>query len=135
MENLTIDEFINRTEGEEDKKVITCHEHKTGLQGVVDLVITKDNDDLPKNIHQHIPSNDDTNHLFFLTSNGRRYTQVYHKLKDAVATTSKANPTLPKQSKYRVVVRTNASKDLPDHMLRNVTKHMSHSSRECNRTS
>ena len=46
MENLTIDEFIKKTEGDEDKKVITCHEHKTGLQGAVDLVITKDNDDL-----------------------------------------------------------------------------------------
>ena len=102
-------------------------------------MITKDTDDLLefhfKNGYQHIPSNDDTNHLFFLTSNGRRYTQVYRKLKDAVTTTSKANPTLPKPSKYRVVVRINASKDLPDYMLRNVTKHMSHSSRECNHTS
>ena len=34
-------------------------------------------------------------------------------------------------SKYRIVVRTNTSKDPPEHMLRNVTKHMS---RECNRT-
>lgn len=119
--------------------MITCHEHKTGLQGAVDLVITKDNADLLnfifKNIRQHISSNDDTNHLFFLTSNGRRYIQVYRKLKDTIATTSKANPTLPKPSKYRVVVKTNASNDLPDHMLRNVTKHMSHSSRECNCTS
>ena len=108
-------------------------------QDAADLVATKATDDLLefhfKNGYQHIPSNDDTNHLFFLTSNGRRYTQVYCKLKDAVTSTSKANPTLPKPSKYRVVVRTNALKDLPDYVLRNVTKHMSHSSRKCNHTS
>ena len=81
MENLTIDEFLKRTEGDKNKTVITCHEHKTGPQGAADLMIAKDIDDLLefyfKNVRSHIPSNDDTKQLFFLTSNGKRYTQVY----------------------------------------------------------
>ena len=50
--------FIKRTEENENKKVITCHEHKTGLQGAADLVVTKDTDDFLefylKNVHQQM---------------------------------------------------------------------------------
>ena len=128
VENLTMEEFLKRTEVDENKTVITCHEHKTGPQGAADLVITKDIDDLLEfylnNVRRHITSNDDTEHLFFLTSNGKKYTQVYRKLKDAIADTS---TTLPKPSTYRIVVRSNAYRNQPDHVLRNVAKHMSHS--------
>ena len=132
VENLTMDEFQKRTEGEDNKTIITCHEHKTGPQGAADLVMDKEDDELLefylKNVRRHIPSNDETKHLFFLTTNGKRYTQVYRKLKDAMSTTSRESPTLPTPSTYRVVVRTNAAQHQPDHILRNVAKHMCHSS-------
>ena len=46
---------------------------------------------------------------------------MYRKLTEAVASTKVDNPTLPKPSTYRVVVRTNASKDLSDHGYVKVT--------------
>ena len=52
-------------EENENKKVFMCHEHKTGLQGAADLVVTKDNDDLLefylKNVRQRILANDERN--------------------------------------------------------------------------
>ena len=112
--------------------MISCHHHKTGPQGVAKLVVDKPIDDLLvfyyKNVRQRISANEDTNHLFFLTAQGKQYRQVYRKIQEALTAIKIDATTLPAPSKYRIVVRTDASKELPDHSLRNVAKHMSHSS-------
>jgi len=133
VENLTTEEFLNRKEDPETGEIIiTCHHHKTGPQGVANIVIDKSTDQVMdsyiKYVRQRANPNDDTEHLFFLTTTGRRYTQVYRKMTEAFVTVNTTNIKLPPPKQYRILVGTDCSKNLTDQGLRNVAKHMSHSS-------
>lgn len=63
-----------------------------------------------------------TDHLLFLTVNGRKYTQVYRKIQEATATKIK-HIELPAPSKYRRMVRTEASCLLTDQGLQKLARH------------
>ena len=62
---------------------------------------------------------------FFLTSTGSLYTQVYRRITEALSV-GKLKP--PKPKEYRIVVATDAARELNDKDLRRVAKHLSHSS-------
>jgi len=132
VENLTVNEFFKRVESEKGDVVISCHHHKTGPQGVALPVVNKAINELLefyyKNVRQRMKTHKDTEHLFFLTANGKQYTQVYRKIQEAIAATNIKDIELPPPSKYRIVVHTDASKVLSDQGLRKMAKHMSHSS-------
>ena len=68
--NLTIGEFEMREEGEHELVVIPCVHHKTGTQGLAQLVISEDIEDLLIYYYQTIRSNivpaeDSYKNLFF----------------------------------------------------------------------
>lgn len=132
IENVTVQEFMNRTENEDGMTIITCKHHKTGPQGAARLVLTKTTDGLFNKyfnlIRQRIKPHEGINHLFFLTANGRKYTQVYRKIQEAININNIKGIELPAPSQYRRVVRTHASQSLNDQGLRNLAKHMCHSS-------
>ena len=131
IENVTTEEFLRRHEHQSGKMVITCQHHKTGVQGAAQLVVDKFTDELLDTyyrlVRQRVKAHEGTHHLFFLTFNGRRYTQVYRKIQEAITNIIK-DTVLPAPSQYRRVVRTDASQALSDNSLRNLAKHMCHSS-------
>ena len=133
VENLTTEEFLNRVEDPTTGEIIIkCHHHKTGAQGIAQVVIKKSTDELMgsyyRYIRQHAKPIEGAEHLLFLTPTGRRYTQVYRKMQEAFSSINQEKIKLPAPSQYRILVRTDCSKELPDQSLRNIAKHMSHSS-------
>lgn len=129
--NLRIDEFQKRepSEYDTDEMIIPCLHHKTGAQGMASLVVTRDIEHklieyytiIRKRIRPRILTHANR---FFLTNNGLLYTQVYRKICQALSV-GKLKPPRPKD--YRVVVTTDAARELNDTDLRRVIKHLSHS--------
>jgi len=81
--NLRIIEFIQRhsCDYDSDEVVIPCLHHKTGPQGIAQLVVTRDLEQVLleyyKNVRLKIKADEFTNsNRFFLTTNGCLYTQV-----------------------------------------------------------
>ena len=133
VENLTTEEFLARKEDPvTGEMVIYCHHHKTGPQGIAEVVINKTVEQLMesyfKYVRQRLQPDNNVSHLYFLTPTGRRYTQVFRKMKEAFETILDINIKLPPPAKYRIVVATDCSKEMSDQGLRTVAKHMSHSS-------
>ena len=128
IENVTIEEYNNRIQNEKEKVVITCAEHKTGTQGAAQLVIDRKSEMLlerySKLVRDKIQANDDSKHLLFVTTTGKRYTQVYRKLKEVF---KEYKIDLPTPSDYRIVVSTDASDFLKDEDYRAVARHLGHS--------
>ena len=62
---------------------------------------------------------------FYLTYHGLLYTQVYRKINN---TLSVGKLKLPRLKDYRIVVATDAARELNDADLRQVAKHLNHSS-------
>ena len=127
--NLTIAEFEMREEGDNELVVIPCVHHKTGAQGLAQLVITQDIEDVLVYYHQNIrqkivPAEDSCQNNFFLCFNGSLYTQVYRRITEALAIGT-FRP--PPPSHYRVLISTDAKRNLDDSSRRNVVKHLSHS--------
>ena len=132
IENVTVEEFTRRIENEEGMVVMTCMQHKTSTQGPAHLVFNKTTDELLSKyyslVRQRILPKEGASHLLFLTVNGSRYSQVYRKLQEAITANNIKDVELPKPSQYRKVVRTDGSCSLPDPGLRNMSRHMCHSS-------
>ena len=110
--------------------VIPCVHHKTGPQGIARLVVTRDIDSMLSEYYTVIrkrikPKMFIHSNRFFLTSTGSLYTQVYRRISEALSI-GKLKPPLPKE--YRVVVATDAARELNDADLRRVAKHLNHSS-------
>ena len=127
--NLTIGEFEMREEGEHELVVIPCVHHKTGTQGLAQLVISEDIEDLLVYYYETIRSNivpaeDTYKNLFFLTFNGTSYTQVYRRMRE-VLSVGKIEP--PQPSHYRVLISSESRRYLDEQKRRNVIKHLSHS--------
>ena len=133
IENVTIEEFTRRIENEEGMVVMTCMQHKTSTtQGPAHLVFKKTTDKLLSKyyslVRQRIQPKEGASQLLFLTVNGSRYSQVYRKLQEAITVNNIKDVELPKPSQYRKVVRTDGSCSLPNPGLRNMSRHMCHSS-------
>ena len=130
--SLRLAEFKKREPSDYDTGdvIIPCLHHKTGTQGIARLVITCDVEKMlleyyttiPKKIKARVFSHANR---FFLTSNGSIYSQVYRRIKE---TLSIGNLKPPRPKDYRVVVATDAARELNDADLRRVAKHLSHSS-------
>ena len=129
--NLRIEEFQKRvpSDYDTDEMIIPCLHHKTGAQGMARLVVTRDIEHklieyytmIRKKIRPRILAHANR---FFLTHDGSLYTQVYRKITQALSV-GKLKPPRPKD--YRVVVETDAARELNDTDLRRVIKHLSHS--------
>ena len=130
--NLRIVEFKKRQASEYDsgEMIIPCLHHKTGSQGIARLVVTRDVEKLLveyyTTVRKRIRAKELINqNRFFLTSNGSLYNQVYRRMNEAL---SIGNLRLPAPKDYRIVVTTDAARELNDTDLRRVAKHLSHSS-------
>ena len=121
ISNLTIGEFELREEKENNKVIIPCVHHKTSAQGIAQLVVTADIEEVLLFYYEMIrtklvpePGVEDR---FFLTFNGALYTQVYRKLREGL---SVDNMQPPVPSKYRVLVSSDAHRHLADSQKSNV---------------
>lgn len=129
--SLRIVEFNRRQpcDFESDEVIIPCLHHKTGPQGIARLVVTRDIEQLLveyyNNVRLKIRANEFTNsNRFFLTTNGCLYTQVYRRINEALSIGS-LKPPRPKD--YRILVATDAARELDDTDLRRVARHLCHS--------
>ena len=129
--NLRVEEFVKRqpSDLDTDEVVIPCLHHKTGAQGIAHLVITRELDSMLNDYYSTIrkrikPKSLAHTNRFFLTSTGSLYSQVYRRISEALSI-EKLKP--PKPKEYRIVVATDAARELNDTELRRVAKHISHS--------
>ena len=129
--NLRIVEFnqCQPCDHDSDEVVINCLHHKTGPQGIAHLVVTCDTEqllvDYYNKVWQKIRTFDFSNsNRFFLTTNGSLYTQVYRRMKEALSV-GRLKPPRPKD--YRILVATDAARELNDADLRRVARHLCHS--------
>ena len=129
--NLRIVEFNQRQPCDHDTNevVINCLHHKTGPQGIAHLVVTRDIEQLLveyyDKVRRKIRALEFSNsNRFFLTTNGSLYTQVYRRIKEALSV-GRLKPPRPKD--YRIVVATDAARELNDADLRRVSRHLCHS--------
>ena len=131
ISNLTISEFELREEEENDMVVIPCVHHKTASQGMAQLAVTTNIEEVLLFYHNKIrtnivPAEEEHKDKFFLTFYGGMYTQVYRRLREGL---SVGNMDPPVPSKYRVLVSSDARRYLLEHDRSNVVKHLSHSMR------
>ena len=129
--NLRIEEFIKRQpcDNDIDKVIIPCLNHKTGPQGIARLVVTREVETLLVHYYNKIrkkikPRQFINANRFFLTYHGLLYTQVYRRVNNTLCV---GKLKLPRPKDYRIVVATDAARELNDADLRRVAKHLSHS--------
>ena len=129
--NLRIIEFNGRQpcDCDSDEVIIPCLHHKTGPQGIAHLVVTRDIEQILVEYYNHVRKQiraiEFTNsNRFFLTTNGSLYTQVYRRIKEALSI-GRLKPPRPKE--YRILVATDAARELDDADLRRVARHLCHS--------
>jgi len=109
--------------------VIPCIHHKTASQGLTQLVVTEEIEDMLiyylNNVRMKIvPAEEICKDKFFLAFNGGMYTQVYRRLKEGLSV-GNLHPPVP--SHYRVLVLCEAQRYLSEKEQRNVVKHLSYS--------
>ena len=84
IENVKVEEYLNKNIDEKGKPVIQCLDHKTGSDGLAQLVVSKLANHLLQKYYQlvrtKITPEKDCEKYFFLTTSGSRYTQVYRKM-------------------------------------------------------
>jgi len=129
--SLRIIEFNQRQpcDHDTDEVVINCLYHKTGPQGIAHLVVTRNIEKLLVDYYNTVRRkiralNFSHSNRFFLTTTGSLYTQVYRRMRDALSV-GRLKPPRPKD--YRVLVATDAARELNDADLRRVSRHLCHS--------
>ena len=131
MQNLTVEEFEQRENTSDGMVVVSCLNHKTGLQGHVILVISPSTKstliEYKKLIRHHLIPVSGCEHLFFLTPSGTKYTQVYQNIREADNAKGFKDAALPPPSTYRILMSTKAARHLDSTALQMVQKHLSHS--------
>ena len=90
ISNVTISEFQLREEEEDDMVVIPCVHHKTASQGMAQLVVTTDVEEVLVYYYETIrtklvPSENEHKDNLFLTFIGGIYTQVYRRLREGLS--------------------------------------------------
>ena len=129
--NLTTAEFENRQVANNGMIVVFCLNHKTGPQGMAQLVISKSTEELLKKyyclVRNKVIPDEGCDGLFFLTANGKRYQQVFRKIKEAAVANGFTDILPPPPSKYRILMSTEAARTFNDCDLRKVSRHLSHS--------
>ena len=78
-------------------------------------------------VRRHIQPAKSSNMLFFLTPNGHKYLQVYRKIREAIILNRLKDFVPPPPSMYRILLSTEAARNLNDCNLRIVARHLSHS--------
>ena len=134
IENLTVEEFLARVHKvykEKERVIIPCVNHKTGPQGVAQLVTSLEGEELLLQYYtlarKKITPKPGCHGLFFLTPNGSRYTQVYRKICESIKASSINDIEPPKPETYRIGMSSKVARHLNDEKRRAVVKHMSHS--------
>jgi len=128
INNLTIEEYTLREEGENDMIVIPCIHHKTAKQGPALLAITEEAEEMLdyyyNNIRNQLKPSEGNEEYFFLKHNGTEYDQVYRRIKEALST-----PTMtpPQPGLYRILISSEARRHLDEFKRRQIIKHLSHS--------
>lgn len=131
IQNLTTDEFDMR-KCERTKFIICCINHKTGAQGRAKLVVEQEDMqhllDYKSLVRDHIEPKHECAHLFFLTHNGAKYTQVYRKIVESIRANHLNITIPPPPSAHRIFVATEAARSIKcDLARRKVNKHLCHS--------
>ena len=134
VENLTVDEFSQRQRKLHDNEariVIPCLNHKTGPQGIAQLVVTEDGEELLVQYHTlvraKITPKPGCEQYLFLTYGGVKYTQVFCKICESIKTNNIDIKEPPKPEMFRIGMSSKASRHLSDTKRRTVVRHMSHS--------
>lgn len=132
IQNLTLKEFSQRRYiKSEGKVVIPCVNHKTGPQGMAQLVATTEAEEILVHYHTLIRTRltpkAGCEELFFLTHQGSKYTQVYRKITQGINAANLNVVIPPPPSMFRIEMSTKAAQELSDSKRRTVVKHMSHS--------
>ena len=133
IENLTITEFSKRMhkfyEGQE-RVIIPCLNHKTGPQGIAQLVTTPKGENLLLQYYTlaraKIMPKPGCDQLFFLTPCGGRYNQVYRKICESIKINNINVTEPPKPKTYRIGMSSKVGRHLSDAKRRAVVKHMNH---------
>ena len=133
IQNLTMKEFSQRQHIEynnEQRVVLPCVNHKTGPQGVAQLVSTLEGEQILLQYHTlvrtKITPKPGCDHLLFLTCTGNKYTQVYRKICTSIKVNNINVKVPPPPSMFRIGMSTKVAKELSDTKRRGVIKHMSH---------
>ena len=131
INNLTSKEFKLRRD-HSTNVVIPCVNHKTGAAGSAKLVVNKEDMRYVLDYHFLVRSRivpaAGCHQLFFLTHNGKRYTQVYRKICHAFSINNIQTDELPAPSASRVKVTTKSLKQTStDVVRRKVNKLLCHS--------
>ena len=132
VQNLTIDEFDHRQQANQDKLIVSCINHKTGPQGRAQLVITNQAECIllmyKQLIREHIQPVIGCEALLFLTPNGKIHTSTSQNQGSCNHKINGLKHFIPPPPKmYRIVVSTEAARNLNDCNLRMVARHLSHS--------
>ena len=130
IENMTIDEFQNRQNGDNEDVFIRALKHKTTAQGPANIVITRAIERLMclhlDNLRTKIiPQSQQLESRLFLSHTGNRSRKIYETIKNTAETT--CHLTLPNPSLYRKVVATTAFNHLQSDKMRALNKQMCHS--------
>ena len=122
VQNMTVEEFEQRENTSDGMVVVSCLNHKTGLQGRVILVISPSTEstllEYKKLIRHHLIPVSGCEHLFFLTPSGTKYTQVYRNIQEADNAKGFKDVALPPPSTYRILMSTKAARHLDSTTLR-----------------
>ena len=127
-DELEISEFDLREEEAYDMVIIPCVHHKSGAQGMAQLAVTTDVEEVLIYYYELIcvkiePAEDGHRDNLFLTYNGGVYTQIYRKIKESLSV-GKIQP--PPPNEYRIVISSIAQRLLQEIERRNVVKDLSH---------
>lgn len=128
INNLTIEEYRLREEGDNDMVVIPCIHHKTAAQGLALLAITEETEDMLdyyyNNIRTKLLPSEGCEEYLFLRFNGMEYDQVYRRIKEALSTPTMS---LPPPGLFRILISSEARRHLDEFKRRRIVKHLSHS--------
>ena len=131
IENVKVEEYLNKNINVKGKPVIQCLDHKTGSDGPAQLVVSKLANHLLQKYYQlvrtKITPEKDCEKYFFLTTTGSRYTQVYRKMASEFKKTGIRGIDIPTPSQYCIMVGTESAASMDDADYRVVAKHLGHS--------
>ena len=134
VENLAVNEFSQRQRklhDNEERIIIPCLNHKTGPQGIAQLVVTVKGEELLLQYHTlvraKITPKPGCEQYFFLTYSGVKYTQVFRKIIKSIKINNIDIKEPPKPELFRIGMSSKVSRHLSDAKRRTVVRHMSHS--------
>ena len=130
VENMTIDEFMDRQKVGEKKVLIRVFKHKTSITGPANVIINCNTERLMLLYLQKFRANltpitNKLNNRLFLTYTGNSFRKIYETIKATAETFCHIE--MPTPSVYRKLISTTGFSELDERDMRSLNKHMSHS--------